>query len=297
MDSIVETDGLCKRYGNKLAVDNMSVHIKRGDIYGLIGKNGAGKTSLMKLLLGLTSPDSGRISLFGCDNLRAGRRRIGSLIEAPAMFKNETAFENMKRFSIISGGASNKEILDILNLVGLEKVGSKKAGSFSLGMKQRLGIAIALLGNPELLILDEPINGLDPAGIKEIRDTIVDLNKRGVTFLISSHLLDELGKIAVSYGIVNNGRIVEEITSKELERRCGKSIVIITDDGALAEAALQKTFPHLNMETVGNKITITSEVEDSSELNRVLIGAGARVYELKKESVGLEDFFIERIGK
>lgn len=258
---------------------------------------GKGKTSLMKLLLGLTSPDAGQIQLFGSRDLHVGRQKIGSLIEAPALFKNETALENMKRFSLLSGCDSGKDIRRILQMVGLGDTGNKKAGSFSLGMRQRLGIAIALLGDPELLILDEPINGLDPAGIKEIRDTIVRLNQQGVTFLISSHLLDELGKIATNYGIVNNGELVQEITAGELEKTCRTSLVVIADDGRRAETILRRANPSLQMESDNGSVTVSSAVEDSSELNRVLVEAGVRVYEMKNESIGFEDFFIERIGK
>lgn len=297
MNYIVETNALCKCYGEKTAVNQMSIHIRKGDIYGLIGKNGAGKTSLMKLLLGLTHPDSGQIQLLGSNDLNAARNKIGSLIESPALFKNETAFENMKRFSILSGSSSDKEIRHILQMVGLGNTGKKKAGSFSLGMRQRLGIGIALLGNPQLLILDEPINGLDPAGIKEIRDTIVSLNKQGVTFLISSHLLDELGKIATNYGIVNNGILAEEITAEALQKRCRTALTIVTSDGKKAETILHEAFPSLQMEAEDKTITITSQPDDASELNLTLVNAGLRVYELKNESMGFEDFFIERIGK
>ena len=297
MNYIIETNELYKHYGDKIAVNKMSVHIKKGDIYGLIGKNGAGKTSLMKLLLGLTVRNSGQIRLFDNDNLNEGRQKIGSLIEAPALYKNETALENMKRFSILSGLNRNQEIDHILKLVGLGNTGKKKCGSFSLGMRQRLGIAIALLGNPEILILDEPINGLDPAGIKEIRDIIVQLNKQGVTFLISSHLLDELGKIATNYGIVNNGELVEEITAQELQRKCRSSLIIATDDAKKAEMILKKADPSIQIESVDQWVMISSTVTDSSELNRILVHSGVRVYEMKNESIGFEDFFIERIGR
>ena len=297
MDYIIETNELYKHYGDKIAVNKMSLHIKKGDIYGLIGKNGAGKTSLMKLLLGLTSPNSGQIRLFDNENLNKGRQKIGSLIEAPALYKNETAFENMRRFSILAGSNRNQEINHILQLVGLGNTGKKKCGSFSLGMRQRLGIAIALLGNPELLILDEPINGLDPAGIKEIRDIIVQLNKQGVTFLISSHLLDELGKIATNYGIVNNGQLIEEITAQELQKKCKSSLVIETNDTKKAEMILRKADPSMQIECVEQRVIISSTVTDSSELNCILVHAGIRVYEIKNESIGFEDFFIERIGK
>ena len=219
MEYIVETQNIVKQYKTKLAVDNVSIHVKRGDIYGLIGKNGAGKTSLMKLILGLTRPTNGNILLFGNSNLNVGRKKIGSLIEAPGLYKNCTAYENMLRFSILYG-ADKKEITPLLQKVGLENTGNKKAGEFSLGMRQRLGIAIALLAHPEVLVLDEPINGLDPAGIKEIRDMIISLNNEGVTFIISSHLLDELAKVVTTYGIIADGKLAEEISAEELKRRC-----------------------------------------------------------------------------
>lgn len=296
MEYVIETNGLTKKYGNKTAVDHMSVHVQKGDIYGLIGKNGAGKTSLMKLLLGLTLPDEGKIRFFGNTDLNHARRNIGSLIEAPGLYKNETAYENMKRFAMLAD-TSDKEIRSILKTVRLADTGRKKAGKFSLGMRQRLGIAIALLGHPEILILDEPINGLDPAGIKEIRDIILELNKKGVTFVISSHLLDELGKIATRYGIVSGGVLVEEITSKELSDKCRTSLKIVTDDGRKAAYALNAYDPKLHLELSENGLSVLSEVKDNSEINIALVNAGVRVYEIKNESIGFEDFFIERLGK
>ena len=296
MENILETRSLTKKYGDKIAVNGMSLHVRRGDIYGLIGKNGAGKTSLMKLLLGLTTPDSGEMVLLGERNADRARRKIGSLIEAPALYKNETAFENMKRFAILSP-TSDADIRNLLNLVGLGNTGTKKAGAFSLGMRQRLGIAIALLGNPEVLILDEPINGLDPAGIKEIRDIIIELNRRGVTFLISSHLLDELGKIATNYGIVSGGVLVEEITAEALAAKCHTSLKLTTDNAKGALAVLKRDFAGLNAEQDGQTVRITSPVSDPSEVNSALVKAGIRVYEMANESMGFEDFFIERLGR
>ena len=295
MEYIIETHALVKRYGDKQAVNRVSMHVKRGDIYGLIGKNGAGKTSLMKLLLGLTSPNEGQITLLGRRELDRSRRKIGSLIEAPAFYKNETALENLKRFALLTP-TPEEEIRGILRLVGLGDTGRKKAGAFSLGMKQRLGIAIALLGNPELLILDEPINGLDPSGIKEIRDIILELNGKGVTFLISSHLLDELGKIATSYGIVADGILVEEITAKELAEKCRTSWKVVVDNTAKAAAALRTWREDLKFDAAGNELHIFSET-DSSQVNLVLFRAGVRIYETRSESIDLEDFFIERLGR
>ena len=295
MDYVIETDALTKRYGVKVAVNRMNVHVARGDIYGLIGKNGAGKTTLMKLLLGLTLPNSGGMRLFGSDDLNSARKKIGSLIEAPALFKNETAFENMKRFAILAK-TSDDEIKRLLDLVGLGDTGSKKAGAFSLGMKQRLGIAIALLGDPEILILDEPINGLDPAGIKEVRDMIVELNAKGITFMISSHILDELGKIATTYGIANDGYL-EEISAEELKARCKSSLKIVTGDGAKAAEVIKEQFPYLTLTLEGNIVKITSEVENSAVLNKALVNADVAVYSITDESVGFEDYFIQRLGK
>lgn len=296
MDCIIETKNLVKRYGHNNAVDNVSIHVKKGAIYGLIGKNGAGKTTLMKLILGLSRSNSGEISLFGSNSdLDEKRRNIGSLIEEPALYKSETALENLRRFAILVP-TSEEDLHKLLELVGLQDAGNKKAGKFSLGMRQRLGIAIALLGKPQLLVLDEPINGLDPAGIKEIRDIILELNSRGITFLISSHLLDELGKIATVYGIMSDGKLTEEITAEELNERCRTFLSVKTDDSEKAAQALLDWQPGLRVETDGSSVHITSEVEDTSEIIITLVNAGVRVYEMRNESIGLEDFFIERLG-
>ena len=296
MEYAIETKSLTKKYGEKIAVNGMSLHVKKGDIYGLIGKNGAGKTTLMKLLLGLTSANSGEIELFGSTDLDGAKRKIGSLIEMPAFYKNESAFENMKRFAIFAP-TSDEDIRKLLTLVGLGDTGRKKAGKFSLGMRQRLGIAIALLGNPDLLILDEPINGLDPAGIKEIRELILELNAKGVTFLISSHLLDELGKIATNYGIMSNGVLVEEITLMELEEKCRTSLKITVHDAPMAMALLSRRHPEIKMAQNENTVCVLSAVEDSSVVVEELVKNGIRVYEVKNESQGFEEFFIERMGR
>ena len=230
-DYIIETSNLSKFFGNKKACDQVSMHVKRGDIYGFIGRNGAGKTTAMKLILGLLRPNEGEVALFGSkENLEASRKKIGCLIETPALYKNASALENMRRYAILFGG-SEEDIVNLLDLVGLGNTGKKKAGQFSLGMKQRLGIAIAMLGDPEILILDEPVNGLDPAGIKDIRDTIIKLNQqKGVTFLISSHLLDELAKITTTYGIIADGKLVEEISAEELKAKCENHLRIKLSD-------------------------------------------------------------------
>ena len=269
--------------------------VRRGEIYGLIGKNGAGKTTLMRMLLGMSAPNSGEIRLFDSDKPNEARRGIGSLIEEPALYKNHTAFENLKRFAILVP-TPDDELHELLKLVGLENTGRKKAGQFSLGMKQRLGIAIAMLGKPELLILDEPINGLDPAGIKEIRDLILRLNARGITFMISSHLLDELGKIATQFGIMANGSLVEEISSEKLAEKSRASLRVSVDDSEKAAAALRTKMPDIAVECFEKEVRITSELQDTSEVPLTLVNAGVRVYEMRSEGVSLEDFFLERMG-
>lgn len=299
MEYIIETKNLSKKYGDKLAVNSVNMHIRPGDIYGFIGRNGAGKTTAMKMILGLTRPTSGEIKLFGSTDLNKEREKIGSLIEAPGIYKNCTAFENMKRFSILFGG-TDSEIISLLSFVGLADTGNKKAGEFSLGMKQRLGIAIALLGNPKVLVLDEPINGLDPSAIKEIRDLIIKLNQeKGVTILISSHLLDELAKITTTYGIINNGVLVEEVSAEELAERCRKSLMVKVSDSEKAISILKEKGLISENDYSENKgqITLFNHSDNPEIVNEVLVLGGVKVYELSANTTDFENYFIERIGK
>lgn len=296
MEYIIETQNLVKQFKSKLAVNDVSIHVKYGDIYGLIGKNGAGKTSLMKLILGLTNPTQGKIFLFGNENLNEGRKKIGSLIEAPGIYKNCTAYENMLRFAILYG-VKPKEINQILECVGLGNTGTKKAGEFSLGMRQRLGIAIALLGNPEILILDEPINGLDPAGIKEIRDIIIELNRKGVTFIISSHLLDELAKVVTDYGIIADGNLVEEVSASDLMERCKKYAKIVTDDNRSSLLLLKEYLPNIVAEVKADGVYISTHLDKTADINKYLIDKGLSVFQISIFESGFEDYFIERLGR
>lgn len=297
MEYIIETEGLTKRYGKRLCVNNISIHIAKGDIYGFIGRNGAGKTTAMRLILGLARPTSGKIKLFNSDDLNAQRKKIGSLIEAPGLYKRCSALENMKRFTILYGG-DDKEIEELLSFVGLNGVGNKKVGQFSLGMKQRLGIAIALLGNPEVLILDEPVNGLDPAGIKEVRDLLLKLNKeKNVTIMISSHLLDELAKITTKYGIINNGVLVEEIDAQKLMERCKNNIVISCDRLQEAKELLESELKLTNISIVNDKLHIVDEIESTDEINTLLVKNDFKVHEITINKNSFEDYFIERLGR
>ena len=297
MEYVIETNCLSKKFPNKLAVDKVSVHVEKGDIYGLIGRNGAGKTTLMKMILGTLFPTEGEIALFGNQNLNIERRRLGSLIEAPGLYKGCTAFENMKRFSLLFGG-TDEDIKELLEFVGLAETGKMKVGHFSLGMKQRLGLALSLLGNPEVLVLDEPVNGLDPAGIKEFRDIILRLNKeKGVTFVISSHLLDELGKIATRYGILSDGLLVDEISAVELQERCKTCLIIEADDLEKAEQVLTKAKLLGNHVINENKLLMYDHFEEPSLVNETLVKGGLKVNSLSFSNNGFEDYFIERLGK
>ena len=288
---------IVKKYGYKIVSNNISLTINKGDIYGFIGRNGAGKTTAMRLILGLARPTSGKIKLFNSDDLNAQRKKIGSLIEAPGLYKRCSALENMKRFSILYGG-DDKEIEELLSFVGLNGVGNKKVGQFSLGMKQRLGIAIALLGNPEVLILDEPVNGLDPAGIKEVRDLLLKLNKeKNVTIMISSHLLDELAKITTKYGIINNGVLVEEIDAQKLMERCKNNIVISCDRLQEAKELLESELKLTNISIVNDKLHIVDEIESTDEINTLLVKNDFKVHEITINKNSFEDYFIERLGR
>ena len=295
MDTILKTNALIKKYGQTTVLNNINMTINRGDIYGFVGKNGAGKTTFMRTVLSLTNPTSGEIKLFGDKSIEEVGLRVGSLIEAPGLYKNATAYENLKRFSIIYGADEDK-IQEILEFVGLGNTGKKKAKDFSLGMRQRLGIAIALLGEPELLLLDEPINGLDPAGIKDIRDLILKLNKeKNITFLISSHLLDELAKVVTKYGFINNGDLFEEIESKKLLEKCKQQVIIEVDDTKKALSILETMIDKKSISTKDNTIIIDSK-EDTAFINTKLVKGGVSVSSIYSNSISLEDYFMERIG-
>ena len=221
MNAVLKTSQLTKTYSSKQVVKELSMTIQQGDIYGFIGKNGAGKTTLIRMIAGLATPSSGSIELFGSSDLVKERAKIGTVIESPALFPNMTARENLITQCRIANVKDLRVVDETLELVGLSNTGKKKAKNFSLGMLQRLAIAIALIGDPEFLILDEPTNGLDPEGIKEIRDLILHLNqKKHITVLISSHILSELSKFATRYGIIHNGSLIEEFTEEELWKRC-----------------------------------------------------------------------------
>ncbi len=292
----LRTYELTKCFGGKIAVNHLSMNIKKGDVYGFIGPNGAGKTTAMKVILDLLTPTSGMIELFGTPRTNGSLRRVGSLIEAPGLYPNCTAYENMKRFSIICGG-TDKDIEFYLRMVGLEMSGNKKVRAFSLGMKQRLGIAVALLGNPDLLILDEPVNGLDPMGMRDVRDIIHFINKEyGVTFLISSHLLGELEKVANVYGIINQGVLLEELSSEELDKRCGSKISVTCTEPQKACTTVKQLFGIDSVSFSDAGIIIEAPPTISARVNSELVKSGIEVSRLEIISKSYEDYLLERMG-
>lgn len=297
METVLKTEQLCKAFGTRLAVNNVSMTIEKGDIYGFIGKNGAGKTTLMRLVLNLIFPNSGSIELFGEKTLsEKNLMRVGSLIEAPSFFKKCSAWENMKRFAILYG-ADDNEIKEALEAVSLADTGKKKAEKFSFGMKQRLGIAIALLGKPDFIILDEPVNGLDPEGIKEMRDLILKLNhEKGITFLISSHLLDELSKVVTKYGIIKDGMLVEEISAAELKEKCGQSLKITLDNSEGAAALLSDKYGKDNIRIENGCLFVSGHMSESAAINKLLFENGFSVSAMESISADIEDYFIKMMG-
>ncbi len=292
-DIVIQTDHLSKAFGHKLALKDLCLTLRKGDIYGFIGKNGSGKTTAMKLILGLLEPTSGSIRLFGGDDLLASRAKIGSLIESPGLFKNCTGKENMRRFALLFGG-DDKEIDDLLDFVGLSEARDKKVRAYSLGMKQRLGVAVALLGNPEVLVLDEPMNGVDPAGIKDLRDLFVKISReKGVSLLVSSHNLDELAKMATVYGILVDGALVAEERKEDILGRCGKAVSLVSETPGKALEALA---PMGRASLEGNEIRLETS-HSSGEVAEALVKEGIPFSSIREETIGFEDFFIERMGR
>lgn len=249
MEYVLKTNALSKNYKNFKALNGLTMHVPKGAIYGFVGKNGAGKTTLIRLICGLQEPTSGEYTLYGAKSTdRAvvkARRRMGAVVETPSIYLNMTARDNLKQQYRILGLPSFDGLEEILTLVGLDNTGNKKAKNFSLGMRQRLGIAIALVGNPDFLVLDEPINGLDPQGIIEVRELILKLNReQQITVLISSHILDELSKLATYYGFIDGGRLVKEMSAEELENACRKCVRMEVGD----TKALSRVLDNMNLE-------------------------------------------------
>ncbi len=299
MDYVLKTNDLCKFYRRFHALDGVTMHVPKGAIYGFVGRNGAGKTTLIRLICGLQEPTSGDFTLYGVKNsdkaIARSRRRMGAVVETPAFYGDMTAKENLKMQYAMLGLPTYDGIDELLSLVQLSDAGRKKAVNFSLGMKQRLGIALALCGNPDFLVLDEPINGLDPQGIIEMRELILRLNReRNITVLISSHILEELAKLATHYGFIDHGSIVQEISAEELESKCRKYLhVKVTSTAILAQV----------MDGLGAEYEILSEAEANlygsfpiSQLSSALSAAHCELLSVTEHEESLENYFINLVG-
>jgi ABC-2 type transport system ATP-binding protein len=299
MEYCLTAERLSKHYRHFKALEGLSIHVPKGSIYGLVGRNGAGKTTLIRLICGLQSPTSGEYILYGKRNTEKGiteaRRRMGAVVETPSIYSDMTAEENIRQQYQILGIPSFDGIRELLERVGLEDVGKKKAKNFSLGMRQRLGIAVALAGDPDFLILDEPANGLDPEGIIEMRELILRLNReRQITVLISSHILDELSRLATHYGFLDQGRMVKELSAQELESACQKCVRLrISDTKALSQA----------LERVGLEYKIRSHEEadvygevNLSQLILDLAKEDCQVFGIQEHNESLESYFMGLVG-
>ena len=298
MEYVLTTNSLQKKYRNFTALNNVNMHVPRGAIYGFVGENGAGKTTLIRLICGLQKPTAGDYSLFGLScqdpHISKSRSRMGAVVETPSIYLDMSAENNLKEQYRLLGIPSFDTIPALLRLVGLEDTGKKKAKNFSLGMRQRLGIALALAGNPDFLVLDEPVNGLDPQGIIEIRELILKLNaESGITVLVSSHILDELSKLATHYGFIHKGRIVQEISAAELEASCRKSLYVTVSDSrvlavAMEERGLEYQILSDTQAEIYDDITITELVDALSPKECI-------VYSASSKEEGLENYYMNLI--
>ena len=299
MESILETNQLGKKYGRFQAIHDLTMHIPKGAIYGLIGKNGAGKTTLIRILCGLQKPTAGTYQIYGISNQNPKmievRKRIGAIIESPSLCLDMTAEDNLKEQYKIVGLPNYEHLDEILKLVRLEDTGKKTAKHFSFGMKQRLGLAIALVGTPDILILDEPINGLDPEGIIEMRELILKLNQeKGITFLISSHYLDELSKVATCYGFMNQHRIVKEITKEELEQDFRKRTEIEVSN--LKECVKYLEEMHFSYKVISDEKVDLYEEVNVSDLVLALSKRNCKVNHFQEKGESLENYYLNLMG-
>lgn len=310
----IETRGLSKAYGGRRVVSDFDMTVAAGDIYGFVGKNGAGKSTVMKMICGVAAPSGGEVVLFGgalegsgagsapsdtgVGDLVAGSaavRRIGVLIEEPGLLPNLSAYRNLMAkalaWGIVDAPARCEEVL---RLVGLQGAGKRKVRGFSLGMKQRLGLALALLGNPDVLLLDEPFNGLDPEATRAMRNLIVRLNQTlGITVVVSSHVLDQLDRMATRYGVIADGRLVRQMSAEEMAAECGRSLRVRTADTARALALLQEAFPTVAFRAEPDGTLVATGAYDAEAVARQLQEAGQVVLEFSQEQRDIEDYFVE----
>ena len=300
MNYVMETQNLTKKYQNVTVVDHVNLHIPKGKIYGLLGRNGAGKTTIMKMMLQLVSPTDGKIIMFGKDyreQVKDTYQKIGSIIETPGFYTNLTGQENLEILARLRRNVSKESVLHALEIVGLDKEKKKQFSDYSLGMKQRLGIAAAIMHQPQLLILDEPINGLDPIGISEIRQFLYELSRtKGTTILISSHVLNEIEQIADMIGVINQGKLVEEVNMQELHKRKRKYVVFTVSDPLIASRMLENRCKVRDYEIQDNTIKIFETEFNIGYFNQILVENQVVVTAINSCEENLEDYFTELIG-
>ncbi len=299
MNNVIETNGLSKKYGSNFAVNKVNLHIPEGCVYGFVGENGSGKTTIMRLLMGLAIPNEGRYSLFGVDfkDKKIGkiREHISAIVEAPSLVPTLDAYDNLKYACMYYGIKDYDELIKkSLESVGLHDTGKKTVKNFSLGMRQRLGIAVLLLNKPKLMLLDEPMNGLDPSGVAELRDLIINLNKQGITFLISSHILSELEKVATHYGFISHGKILKEISAHDLNLECKRYVDLKHDDLDALEAELMK-LGYKNVKCYPNSVRLYEDVPLLNLLNS-LAKDGFIINDVHTSEVNVEDYYLNLIG-
>ena len=300
--NLIATNELCKRYGKKLVIDHVNMHIPEASIYGFVGENGSGKTTIMRLLTGLAEPTDGSFELFGIKNndgrIYGVRKNLSAIVEATSLVPTITAKDNIRFLELYLGVSLTEEERDeLLKKVHLEDVGNKRVKDFSLGMRQRLGIAMALVNKPKLMLLDEPMNGLDPEGIAELRDLLIELNKKeGITVLISSHILSELEKIASCYGFISHGKLIEEITAKELQERCRKSLMMKVDRLEEVEQVFKKLGIHDYKTSPNGEIKIF----DAVKINEVVVEltkANVNIQSINSSDESVEDYYLNLIRR
>lgn len=301
METILKVNSLTKKFGGFIAVNNVSFELEKGKIYGFIGQNGAGKTTIIRMLAGVSIPNGGTIELFGNssrDGISEGRKKIGTIVESPALYTKMTARDNIEIQKCLYGIKNDNLANELLSLVGLQGWEDKKVKDFSLGMRQRLAIAMSLVNNPELLILDEPINGLDPMGIVEIRQLLQRLNnERKITILISSHILSELYQLATDYIIIDKGIIVDKLSNADLDVKCQKAVVLEVEDIETAEKVVVETLKSSNYEVIGNSlIKIYDYVNDIRSVAKAMMDNNVLVVYLNIVGKSLEEYFMEIIG-
>ena len=300
MEYIIETENLTKRYGTATVVDKINLHVPKGKIYGLLGRNGAGKTTAMKMMLQLVFPTDGVVRLFGTDyeeDVRALYGKIGSIVETPGFYSNLTGSENLQILSKLRGGISKSLLENALQIVGLHTEKRKVFSDYSLGMKQRHGLAAAIMHEPELLILDEPINGLDPLGISEIRSFLTKLShEKGTTILISSHVLSEIEQIADFIGVMHEGCLIEEVNISELHKRNREYIEFNLSDGEAAAKILESNYHMTDFTVQDHIVRIYDFSHNAGEINRDFVLNGLLVYRVNDSIENLEDYFSKLIG-